>query len=127
MVTPAPVPAESLRRDHRDAVVTRLQFLGCRREAHRSPLVGAARVRDHKSVRAGDDVPLTERRVILDVDLCEAELVLAVAGAPRDDLLAVAEGIRHLRIGLSTLRRGIVDLAAVDELGVAGGTEIVAG
>ena len=44
--------------------------------------VGAA-AGDQKAVLAGDDVALAQRRVVLDLDRRETDLVLAVAGAAR--------------------------------------------
>ena len=63
--------------------------------------------------------PFAKRRIVLDLDRREPDLVLAVAGAPRDDLVAVAERIRQFGIGLAVLGRGVVDIAAIDDLGFA--------
>ena len=45
---------------------------------------------------------------------------------PATDLVAIAEGVRQLRIGLAVLGRGMIDVAAIDHLGLAGRAETVA-
>ena len=46
---------------------------------------------------------------------------------PADDLVAIAERVRQFRIGLAVLGRGVVDVAAIDHLGLARRAEAVAG
>ncbi len=70
--------------------------------------------------------PLRKRRIVLDLDRREAERVLAVAGASGHDLVAIAECVRQLGIGLAVLGSGMIDAAAVHHLGIACGAETVA-
>src|ERR1700753_4041674 len=72
------------------------------------------------------DVAFSKCRVILDLDRGKAHLVLAVTGAVRDDLVAVAIGIRQVRVGLAAFGHSTVDGAAINNLGVARRAEIVA-
>ena len=58
-----------------------------------------------QAVGAGDDVALAQGRIVLDLDRGETHRILAVAGAARDDLVAVAERVRQLGIGFSVLGR----------------------
>src|ERR1700722_18942050 len=87
----------------------------------------SAAARDHQPVGTGDEVALADCRVVLDADGREPELVLAVAGAAVDDFVAIAKRIRQFGIGFAGLGRGVVDIAAIDHLGLAGRTEAVAG
>src|SRR5262245_37846457 len=114
-------------RHHRRPPVARLDPLGCRREIHRRAAPVGAGVGDHEAVRARDDVALAQGGVALDLDLGEAHRVLAVAGTARNDLVAIAEGVGQIRIGLAVLGRRIVDAAAIDHFGLRSGTEAAAG
>ena len=66
-------------------------------------------------------------RIVLDLDLGESELILAVAGAAGDGLVAIAERVRQFGVRLSGLGHGAVDVAAIDQFGFAGRTKTVAG
>ena len=60
------------------------------------------------------------------LDRRQAELVLAVAGASRHDLGAIAERVRQFGIGLAARGGGAVDIAAIDHFGFARRAEAVA-
>src|SRR6266849_7942255 len=116
-----------LRRENRHALIARAHRQRSRREIQRrAALVGAA-AGDHEPVAAGDDVPLAKRRIVFDSDRGQTDLILAVAGASRDQLVAVAKRVGKFGIGFSGLGRGIVDAAAVNDFGVAGRAKTVAG
>jgi len=87
--------------------------------------VGAAAC-DQKTVLAGDDVAPAQRRVVLDLDRRQTNLILAVAGAAADEFVAIAERVRQLRIGLAVFGGRVVDAAAVEQLGLARRAEAVA-
>ena len=48
---------------------------------------------------------LAQRRIVLDLDRRKSDLVLAVAGAAADEFVAIAEGVRQLRIGFAVIAR----------------------
>ena len=115
-----------VRGDDRYALMAGRQLSGRRREIQRrTAFVGAAAC-DHQAIGACDDVAFSKCRVILDLDRGKAHLVLAVTGAVRDDLVAVAIGIRQVRVGLAAFGHSTVDGAAINNLGVARRAEIVA-
>src|SRR6266849_1074274 len=115
-----------LRRENRHALIARAHRCRSRREIQRRAAFVGAAAGDHEPVAAGDDVPLAKRRIVFDSDRGQTNLILAVAGATRDQLVAVAKGVGQFGIGLSALGRGSVDAAAVNDLGVTGRAKTVA-
>src|SRR3954453_8709748 len=97
------------------AIARTQPFRGRREIQRRTALVGAA-ARHHQPLRADDEISLANRRIVLDLHRAESELILAVASASRDYLIAVAKRVRQFRIRLSGLGRGIVYIAAIDDL-----------
>src|SRR5439155_27149867 len=116
----------SLPRHHRHALIARLDALRGRGEIQRCAAFVGAAADDRQPVLAGDDVALAQGRIVLDLDLRQPDRILAVAGAAGDELVAVAERVRQLGVTLSIVRRGIVDAAAVDQLGLARRTQAAA-
>src|SRR5436190_17836770 len=116
----------SLPRHHRHAAIFGADLFGGGREIQfGAALVGAA-ADDQKTVRAGNDIALAQRRIVLDLDRRETDLVLAVAGAAADELVAIAERVRQLRIGLAVFGGRVVDTAAGKHFGLARRAETVA-
>src|SRR6202158_2599206 len=114
------------RRHCRHTLIARAHLLrGGREIQRRAAFVGAA-AGDHQPVGTGYDVTLAKRRVVLDVNRRETDLVLAVAGASRDQFVAIAKRIRQFGIRLSALGSGIIDIAAVDHFGLARRTKTAA-
>ena len=73
----------------------------------------------------GDDVAFAQRRIVLDLDRRQPELILAVAGAAGDHLGAIAKRVRQFGIGFAVLGRGIVDAAAVNDFGSLAGQKLL--
>src|ERR1700730_15768131 len=97
-----------------------------RGEIQRRPTLVGAAANHHQSVGTGDDVAFAKRGVTLDLDWRETDLVLAVAGAIRNDLVAVAIGIWQFGIGFAVFGGGIIDAAAIDHFGLARRAKIIA-
>ena len=101
-------------------------LVGGRREIQLGAAPVGAAAGDQQAILAGDDVALAQRRIILDLDRRETELVLAVAGAAADEFIAKAERVRQVGIGLAVVGGGVVDVAAGKHLGFARRAETVA-
>src|SRR5258708_30959612 len=97
----------------RSAVRARGDPLGGGRKIERRAASGGARGGYQRTGGTDRDVAVAKRRVVFDLDRCEADLITAVAGASRDDLVAIAERIRQFRIRLAALGYGIIDIAAL--------------
>src|SRR5260370_13890604 len=115
--------ALSLRRHHRHALIAGADPVGGGREIQRRAALVDAPGGHQRTAGTDHDVALAKRRVVFDLDRCEADLLTAVAGASRDDLVAIAERIRQFPIRLAALGYGIIDIAAVDHFGLAGAFE----
>jgi hypothetical protein len=74
---------------------------------------------NHQPLGTGYDVTLAKCRIAFDCNGGETDLVLAIAGASRDQLVAIAKRIRQFGIGLAVLGCGAVDIAAIDDFGFA--------
>src|SRR5258708_789215 len=91
-------PTTSLRRHHGHARIFGANAFRYWREVQRgAALVGAA-AGDEKAMLTGNDVALAQRRVVVDLDGRQPDLVTAVAGAARDQFGAVAKRIRQVGI-----------------------------
>ena len=66
-----------------------------------------------------NDVAGPQRRIVRHVERGEAERIFAVAGAVRNHLLAVDEGVVEIAIALAVLGDGAADFAAEEDLGLA--------
>src|SRR5882757_4061303 len=119
-------PHYSLLRHHGQALIPGADLVGGGREIQLSPAPVGAAACDQKAVLAGDDVALAQRRVALDLDRRETDLILAIAGAAADELVAIAERVRQVRIGLAVFGGRVVDAAAGEHLGFARRAEAVA-
>src|SRR6266404_9146038 len=84
-----------LRRHHRHTMVARAHRFRSRREIQRRAASIGATAGDHQPAGTCDDVPLAKRRIIFDFDRRQTDLILAVARASRDELLAIAKRIRQ--------------------------------
>src|SRR4051794_9434137 len=113
-------------RHERHATIAGTKLFGCRREVQGRAASIRAATGHHQTMIADHKVAFADGGVVLDLERREAELVLAVAGAPGDDFLAIAIGIRQIRIRLAGFRRGAIDISAIHHPGIAGGAEAVA-
>ena len=86
-----------------------------------------AAVVGHQAAIGRDDVAGAQRRVFGDGCIDQAERVLAVAGAARDDLFPIGEGRAQLAVGPAVRSDRIVDAAAAIDAGLACRAERTAG
>src|SRR5262249_33028533 len=98
--------------------------IGCDRGEALLSVLAAVR---HQAVIGGHDVAGAERRVLLERRIDQPECVLAVAGAARNDPLAIAERGSELAVRLAVGPDRLVDAVAAVDSGLARWAERAAG
>ena len=83
--------------------------------------------KSHQPLLGHDDIARPQCRIVGDVERREAELVTAVAGAIRHEVLAKQKCIFELTVVRAIARDGAVDLRAEEHLGLARRTHRPAG
>ena len=109
----------SLLSHHRHALIPRADLVRGGREIQRCAALVSAAAGNHQPLGTGYDVTLAKCRIAFDCNGGETDLVLPIAGASRDQLVAIAKRIRQFGIGLAVLGCGVVDIAAIDDFGFA--------